>query len=539
MEGTSPSQAVFRDGLVSGSKDSEQGRLMSTDEQDLEVPFRTTDITLETEPESTAADSSEAEPAPRKLELDVEISDTGPCKKHLKVTIPKSEIDRQFDESLGTMLREVAVPGFRQGHAPRRLVQKRFRKEVSEQVKAALLVSAMEQLEQQHDLKPISQPNFDPEAVELREDEPLRFELDIEVRPEFGVPEYKGLTVKRPVKEVTDSDVDARLKSFLESYAQLVPKSEGGAEIGDYITGDIAFLHEGRRLNEIKEAQFRLQPVMIIQDGQVPQMGAALTGARPGETREAEALVGSGSSDPGLRGQSIQMQIQVHDLKQLRLPEVDGNFLKSIGFDSETELREALHAMLERRNQAQQRLAIRRAVMDQLLEQTRIELPTDLVARQEQSTIGRVVMEMRQGGLTDAEIRAREAEIRANAHETTLRSLKEFFILAKIADAEQIKVEDEDIDHEIEAMAARTDESPRRVRGRLSKEGQDETLAVQILERKTLDLILKSVQFEEVPFEEPEAAETLDETAASPVASDHASEEGGTNESNVDRPSES
>ena len=100
---------------------------------------------------------------------------------------------------------------------------------------------------------------------------------------------------------------------------------------------------------------------------------------------------------------------------------------------------------------------------------------------------------MRQAGLTDAEIRAREAEIRANAHETTLRSLKEFFLLSKIAEAEGIKVEDEDLEQEIEAIAARTDESPRRVRARIEKEGLAEALATQILERKAIDRILEYV----------------------------------------------
>ena len=112
-------------------------------------------------------------------------------------------------------------------------------------------------------------------------------------------------------------------------------------------------------------------------------------------------------------------------------------------------------------------------------------------------------MELRQEGSPTTEIRAREAEIRANAHESTLRSLKEFFLLAKIAEAEEIKVEDEDLEVEIEAIAARTDESSRRVRARVEKEGLADALASQILERKTLDRILEFVKFEEVPLDEP------------------------------------
>ena len=117
-----------------------------------------------------------------------------------------------------------------------------------------------------------------------------------------------------------------------------------------------------------------------------------------------------------------------------------------------------------------------------------------------------------------------EAEIRANAHEMTLRSLKEFFILARIAEAEGIKFEDEDLELEIESMAARTDESIRRIRARVDKEGLGDALATQILERKALDHILKFVEIEDVVLDELETAvETVDQTA-SPAAEPEAAE---------------
>jgi trigger factor len=95
-----------------------------------------------------------------------------------------------------------------------------------------------------------------------------------------------------------------------------------------------------------------------------------------------------------------------------------------------------------------------------------------------------------------------------------LRSLKEFFILAKVAEAEAITVEDADLELEIESIAARSDESPRRVRSRVEKEGLADALASEILERKAIDRILEFVKFEEVPLEEQKGVETLDQTAS-------------------------
>jgi trigger factor len=483
----------------------EEGPAMSTGEYDPDSQVSTAD--------DSETEAGEGETSRRKLDLEVQITDVGPCKKHLKVAIARSEIDRQFNESIDSMKKETPIRGFRPGRAPRKLVERRLRKQVAEQVKSTLLMACLEQLDEDYDLNPIKAPELDVAVIELPEDGPMRFEMELEVRPDFPLPNYKSLTVRRPVKTITEADVDAQMTRFLERYAQLVPKLEGGAEIGDYVTADIRFHRDGQTYNEVKETQFRLQPELRFQDGSVPKVGEALAGVKPGETRETDALIGSSSADPTLRGQTIRVEFMVHDLKQLRLPEINSAFLSGIGFDSRTDLREALREIVERRHWTQQREAIRREILSKLLAETPFDLPSELVARQEKSTIRRLVLGLRQEGLSDDDIRAREAQIRANAHESTLRSLKEFFLLAKIAEAEDLKVEDEDLEMEIERMAARTGESPRRVRSRIEKEGLVDTLASEILERKSLDRILDFVKFEEVPLVEQQAVETLDETA--------------------------
>ena len=289
-----------------------------------------------------------------------------------------------------------------------------------------------------------------------------------------------------------------------------MPKLEGGAEIGDYITADLVFHHEGKTYNEAKEIQFRLQPELRFQDGTVPEVDAVLAGVKPDESREADARIGSSSPDPTLRGKSIKVTFKVLDLKTLRMPELNADFFRSIGFDDLADLRQALRGVLERRHEYQKRQAVRTELLGKLVAETPFDLPADLVSRQEKATLRRLALDLRQGGLSDTDIKAREAELRANAHAETLKSLKEFFILAKIAEAEDIKVEDEDLEDEIDAIAARTEESPRWVRARVEREGLAETMASQILERKTIDRILQSVHLEEVPMVEGKEVETLD-----------------------------
>ena len=175
-----------------------------------------------------------------------------------------------------------------------------------------------------------------------------------------------------------------------------------------------------------------------------------------------------------------------------------------------------MRATLERRIRTEQRQAMSRQVLDQLLQKTPFELPADLVSREEKSTIRRLVLQLKRDGMSDDEIRAHEAQIRANAHETTLRSLKELLLLSKIADSEGVQVDDDDLELEIESMAARTGESVRRIRSRVEKEGGAESLGTQLLERKVIDRILENCEIEDVPVEiAPEGrVETLDISAS-------------------------
>ncbi|MDX2035475.1 MAG: trigger factor [Isosphaeraceae bacterium] len=474
----------------------------------------TEDLDLATSPDESDIDSD----AKRKLAYEVAIDEVGPCRKHLKVSIAREEIERQFTESLGEMTKEAHVPGFRPGHAPRRLVERKFRKEVAGQVKSVLLMAALEQIEEDHKLEAITQPELDVEAIELPESGPLTFEFEVEVRPSFASPNYRDLVVKRAVRTANEADVDRALQTLLEKYAQIVPKLEGGAALGDYVVADLRF-HDGEKtLNEAKEIQFRLQAELLFQDGKIPTIGADLTGAVAGDKRSSKAEIGSSSADANLRNRSIGVEITVHDLKMLRLPVLDDAFIATLGFDSLEELRGGVRRMLDRRLEFQQRESIRNDIVRQLSERTPFDLPADLVARQERDVFRRQIYDLRDSGLSETQIRAREAEIRANAHESTLKTLKEFFILARIAKDAGLEVDDSDIENEIEAIAERTDESPRRVRARIQKENLAETMATQILERKAIDHILQFVKFEDIVLEEEKAVETLDQSVSPTVA---------------------
>ena len=120
------------------------------------------------------------------------------CERHVTVTVSREDIDRYFDNSFSELMGKAEVPGFRAGRAPRKLIESRFRKDVGDQVKMSLLMDSMTQISEDGSLSPISEPDFDPVAVSIPDEGPMMFEFNIEVRPEFDLPKWKGLSIERP-----------------------------------------------------------------------------------------------------------------------------------------------------------------------------------------------------------------------------------------------------------------------------------------------------------------------------------------------------
>ena len=174
------------------------------------------------------------------------------------------------------------------------------------------------------------------------------------------------------------------------------------------------------------------------------------------------------------------------------------DLLKEFGVNTEDQLNELLRVVLGRRLEYLQRQAARQQVINLVAEQALAELPQELLVRQARRAMQRKVVEMQSAGLSDEEINSRLRMMQQDIVKSTAAALKEHFVLQKIAEDEKLDVNDDDIDIEIDRIAARTDESPRKVRARLERDDMLEALAAELLESKALDLILESAEYEDV-----------------------------------------
>ncbi|HVU86122.1 MAG TPA: trigger factor [Pirellulales bacterium] len=460
-----------------------------------------------------AAGGAEVSGEAPKLNLGVQVAKKSACERHVTVTVPREDIDRYFDNSYSELMGKAEVPGFRHGRAPRKLVEARFRKDVGDQVKMSLLMDSMTQISEDGSLSPISEPDFDPVAVSIPDEGPMTFEFDIEVRPEFDLPKWQGLSIERATHEFTDAEVEKQLKDLLARRGRLVP-FDGAAQAGDYVTVNLAFQDaDGKEISSAKEETIRIRPVLSFRDGKVERFDKLMKGVKAGETREGEARLSADAPNESLRGKTIKAVFEVLEVKKLELPQLTPALLEELGgFGSEAELRDAVKEQLERRLQYEQQRRAREQVLAALTVAANWDLPPELLRRQARRELERSVLELRRSGFSDSEIRAHENELRQNSSVATARALKEHFILERIAEDEKIEDLPEDYDLEIELIAQQTGDSARRTRAQLEKRGLMDALRNQIIERKAIDLILSHAKFKDVPFKmEGTEAEALDQ----------------------------
>jgi trigger factor len=503
---------------------------MTDEKTSQDTPESPHDLAQEHEHGEATATATE----PAKLHQTVEIRDVGPCKKHIKVTVDRKDIDGRFSEKISELVADANVSGFRPGKAPRRIVERRFHKEVGDQVKSEVLLASLQQLAEDHDIAPLSAPDLDPANIELPRQGPLVYEFEVEVRPEFDLPNYKGLKIRRPVHTFTDEEVAQEERRLLTPYGQIVPKPEGDAQIGDLVVVDAVIKAGNREIGKLNEATLRVNKQLAFKDGLAENFAEEIKGAKAGDTRQVHIKLSSAVADPSLRGQSVTAMLTVKDVKTVILPELTHEFLHNFGVHSPEQLRELLQVILQRRLEHQQRQSARKQVMEHITAASAWELPTDLLRRQAHRAMARKIMEMRSDGISEEEIQGRRRLLEQDILESTAQALKEHFVLQKIAEVEKIDVTDDDLNDEIERIAEQGGESPRRVRARLEREDLLEALAAEMIERKALDLILDSAEYEDVPLgqEDQPAVSTVEAQAVPGEIHDPTAEPPAAEESN-------
>jgi len=453
------------------------------------------------------------------LKNTVTIEDVGPCKKKISVEIPVEKVRQITDEQYGELGRQAVVPGFRKGRAPRRLLEKRFGKETSEQIKLKLLADASDAAIKDNELNILGEPNIDHEKIELPEEGPMKFEFEVEVKPQFELPSLEGIPIERPKLDVTDEHIDGELERLCRYSGIWTPRKDDEAiEAEDQIIAAAVLKIEGVEEEEKHDnIEIYVRPTSFVGPVPVEKLDELLIGAKAGDTRQVTVEIPKTFFREQYRDKKVQVEITVKDIKYLKPAQIDENFLSNYGVGSEDELREQIRTSLNARLERQVRLGMVEQVYKYMLEKTDFDLPTDVAAAYSMNLLRRQYANLLSRGLPREQLEEQMDQLRAGSEQRAKEQLKAFFIMDKVAEKLGIEVGDEELNGQIAALAVQQGQRPERLRQEMEKNGSLEQFRQQIRDEKCVEKLLESAKIAEVEPKKiaekpPKAAKTEEKT---------------------------
>jgi trigger factor len=419
----------------------------------------------------------------------------------LQIELPPEEVSKEWDAIASSYARFAKIPGYRPGKAPRAVIEKRFRKEIQDELTKKLVSKGYHEAIEQEQLRVASLANI--EDVQLGEDKSMRFRATVVTAPEFELPEYKNISVQLPETNVSDQEVDAALERLRDQSADFVDVPERGLEMDDFAVIDFEGTSDGRPISEIApQASKNLHGgkkfwLRMASDNFLPKFCEQIVGQKPGETREVTVDFATDFPVKELAGKQAKYNVTVGEIKQKVLPAVDDAFAaKLVPGKTLADLRKIIEHDLAHEKEHGLERAKEGQVVKYLHERIQFELPPALLKNETRRILADLVQRNRERGVPDEMLKEKEKELIESAAGLAAHRLKTNFILHRIAEQESIKVSRDDINARLREEAARYNVPVEKMRKEMQEQDGLDAVAEQILLGKTLDFLKANVSIE-------------------------------------------
>ena len=430
--------------------------------------------------------------------MNIEIEEVGPCKKLLKFEIPKETIDDEWQKQLKEVSRMANLPGFRKGKAPRKLLEKNYGDKIMDEVKRAVISDSYQQAVEGNKLSPIGDPEVG--DIDLELGKPLKFEITLEVLPTFELGEYKGMQLKRKPVSVTDEDVDKALETISRQKSQLTVVKRGKVKDEDFIICDCKVGINDEVVWTDKELEVMVSGSHVA-DINVPDLKENLVGAKSGDKVSMDVELGDSFSVEQHRNKSAKMEISIKEIKRPKSPEINDELAKQVGYDSLGELKEFMSKRLEMEKKRMAEGEMQEQISSKLIEMADFDMPENMINHHTNERLYKYQLDLLNKGTPQEEIEKNMDDLKNASEESVVRDFKMSLVLDRIAEKERIFVTEDDVNQRISEMAGMYGLEPSGMKKQLEKMNSMSNLRHQLRENKTLGLLMKEANIEEVEDE--------------------------------------
>lgn len=421
--------------------------------------------------------------------------DISQVKKKIFVTLSREEVDREYQTTLREYARKVKVKGFRPGKVPLSIVERFYGKSIQEETRDRLVQRSFEDLLKEKGISPVGIPLL--ERGDLRKGEGYSYMVELEVKPQFELPNYKGIEVKKEKPVVTEEMVEARLREIQRQYGRLEDiGEERGVRPDDKVVVKVNVLELG---GEKKQEEERIVTIDLADQDVETVWREELIGKAVGDKGVIRITFPQEHPNKDLRGKEVATSYEIISIKKLVLPELDDEFAKTVSskFENLTDLKARIKEILEESEKKRVEGQAIEQLLTSILEKVQFELPESLVTNQINSYIENMYVQIQSAGGDPASVLGPMDKVVEELRPRAEREVKEMLVLADIAKKEGIEVDQEDLLRALSAQSAMSGQSVEALLEYYQSKGMLGQLRYRILRDKTLKYLLENAKIQE------------------------------------------
>ncbi len=411
------------------------------------------------------------------------------CRRELDLEIPAEEVQKAMERVAREFARVARVPGFRPGKAPVTLIRRRFAEDIKSEVLQSLLPERIEQAVTEQKMVPVTRPHV--EQVDFAEGGPLKFKATFEVLPDFPLGDYQNLEVEVDALEITDAEVEKSLTEMRERAATFVPVEGRPIADGDYAQIELVGTPVGGG------EPLRGENV-LCHIGAEETLGAFsenLRGAQTGDHRRFEVRYPEDFPDPKLTGKVYTYAIEIVANKEKKLPELNDEFAKDVSEAATLEeLRGKIRQNLEAERDLRRTHQAHERILSKLIAAHDFPVPEALIEQQMDVRLERAIRSLAAQGVDPRAVNVDWVTLRRRQRDRALEDVKAELILDRIASAEGIEADEQEVQRQIALLAERSGESATAVQARLTKQGALDRMKSKSRSDKTLEWLYKKTR---------------------------------------------
>ena len=433
--------------------------------------------------------------------MNITVENLAPCKKLLRVEVDAKAVDEIFDAITKDYQKQAALPGFRPGKAPRDMVAKKYEADIKDDAKRKLIGENYRKALEEKKLHVLGNPDI--EEIQFERGKNLQFAATIETAPEFELPEYKGLPVKRETKSVADEDVERALNLLAQQHVKFETVARE-LKMGDVAVVNYTGTCDGKPITETAPTAKGLTEqknfwVDIAPDTFIAGFADQLIGAKAGDKKTVTVDFPADFVTKQLAGKKGVFEVEIVEAMEKISPPVDDELAKKFGAENLEKLRAGVRVDLENELKYSQIKAVRGQIIDALLGGANFELPETAVAHETKNVVYNIVQENSKRGVPRELIEKQKDEIYSAAANSAKERVRLAFLIQRIAEQEKISVAQEEVLQRVQALSQAYQIPPDQFIKDLQKRNGINELYDQIAHEKVLAFLEINAKVADVP----------------------------------------